>query len=122
MTVFKCTEWFINHNGYLNYTGSLQVQFLTNFFPCWSQLWGEKSQVVSFGPKESIKCCQFVTCKMNVAVIVKKTALNSTTVRCFILKLPQHVLIVISSNHYCLQQKLNFIFILNTLALHYCYN
>ena len=120
MTVFKYMDWFINHNGYLNYTGSLQVQFLTNFFPCWSQLLGEKSQVVSFGPKESIKCCQFVTCKMNVAVIVKNSFKFDNS-QMFYTKAPL-ACIVISSNHYCLQQKLNFIFILNTLALHYCYN
>ena len=42
MTALEYMEWFINHNCYLNHTGSPQVGiiFLTSFSTCQSQLWG----------------------------------------------------------------------------------
>ena len=50
---------------------SAQVFLLTNFSTCWSQLFEKKVKKKVL--KESIGRWQFVTCKINVAVIIKNS-------------------------------------------------
>ena len=68
MTALEYMKWFINHSCYLNHTGSTQGEGEGRGRGCM----GERIQVDSFGLKESINRWHFVTCKMNVTVIISK--------------------------------------------------
>ena len=109
MTALEYIECFIIVIGTLIIQEIRRYVFLTDFVTCYSQLWGRKIQVVFFGLKESV-------CKMDITVIFRnnfkfdKSEMSYTK---------SHLACAnwVSSNHYGLQQKVNFIFILVALAL-----